>query len=234
MPVTDANGREWIVPPITWGDLRKINATLRQAASELPLPKDPQGQPIWDAHHPSVHQWLLTWPPATILFAGVLLADQAKGLDETQFAACWKGDAIDQLRQAIWEELLIYFPQSAREPAQELAKALTAQRALTAQTVDRTISWMQTNGTLVVDAEIAKLQAKLKKLTSQGVTTPTSTSIPTTDVPTPPTTASATPPSSDSIPATGPTANSSRRTSRSRTPRGTKPASSSHASDPAG
>jgi len=217
MPVTDANGRVWQIPALTWDHIRRVNKVLRDSAEELCLPRDAHG-PLCDLHHPAVQEWFNRWSPAVIIVATVLLSDQASGVNEQQFAAAWRGDPVDQLREAIWAEWILYLPPSAREPAEELRKTLTAQRAIQAGAAVKMIDLMETEGLLIVDQSVETLRTKLKSL--GGLTSPT--------------TVSGSPVSSDSTPAPGPTANSKRCSSRRRTASGKEPAGSSLPSGPAG
>lgn len=222
MLVTDAYGREWLIPALTWDDLRRINKVIRDAAAELPLPRDQQGQPVWDLHHPQVQQWFHNWTPAAIIVATVLLGDQAKALklDEIQFAAGWRGDPLDRLRDAIWQEFILYLPPSARGPAEELRKTLTAQRALQLQTAGKMLQLMETDGQLIVTQQIEALRRKIQTETR--------------DVPIPQTMGSGSQDSLDSIRERGRSANSKRCTSPARTGNGTGPHGSPPPSEPPG
>lgn len=216
----DSNDQRWTVPSITWDQVRSINKVLRDGVADLQLPIGPDRQPLTDLHHPAVQQWFLTWSPATIVVGAVLLADQATLLkvNEREFAARWAGDAGEQLKAAIWREWLAYLPLQARQHSEEIAREISARRAVQAQTATGLIDLMVSEGHVIADQAIQELRAKIYQARH---------------APTAPKIASGSPEPSASIPGPGATASSRPCTSPRRTTPGPRLRGKPHPSEPA-
>ena len=163
MPAADAMGMEWTIPDLVFDDVLAINRSLRQDPNALKLPKTVDGYSD-DFHSPQVQQWFLTWPGAPVFVGCVLFASRIKelGLDERGFALRWRGDAVDRLRDAIWEAWLLYLPPEARERSQRIRRTLDAQRATQAAVLIQTIEILEESRPQLVEEAGRKLKEALR------------------------------------------------------------------------
>lgn len=160
--------RKWTVPPIYFGDVQRVNRSLRLGGSEIELPKDPKtGEVLTDWHHPRVQEWFLVWPGAPVLVGAILLERQAADYTDREFATCWRGDACDRLREAIWKEWVEYLPSQARALAKQIERSITEQRANAAQHLSETFTLLIESGQLALDQTLENARAELERLRSR-------------------------------------------------------------------
>jgi len=182
VPVLDAVGTEWTVPDLVFQHITDINKALRQDPGSLKLPKTVDGYAD-DFHSPPVQQWFLSWPGAPV-FVGCVLFDariKALGIDERGFASRWRGDAIERLRDAIWEAWTQYLPPTARGQSQGIRRTLDAQRATQAAVLIQTIEILEETRPELIDEAARKLRKALQSRiqpTSSGDSPESSESIP--------------------------------------------------------
>lgn len=171
MTILDANERPWSIPVLTWVHVRQVNAALRQAGDDLLLPRDKAAQPIWDWHRPEVQQWFLGWPGAPVFIAALLLADQSQlqQLDEAAFASRWRGDALDRLRDALWQEFVAYLPTDARALATQIERSITEQRANAAGKLVETFDLLIATNVLALDQTLGTARSKLLQIKADQV-----------------------------------------------------------------
>lgn len=164
MELKDNMGMIWQLPELVWADVQAINKHLRLDPVALCLPKLVDGYAT-DLHSPQVQQWFLTWPGAPIAVGAILLSAQADAikLDARGFATRWRGDAVDRLREAIWEAWIEYLPSQAREHSQTIRRSLEAQRAVQSDLLLQTITLLEEDGQVMVTESIQKLKDKLKE-----------------------------------------------------------------------
>lgn len=163
MTLTDASGQHWEVPAIVWPHVQAINRILRQGAEDLGLPKDKAGQYLTDLHHPDVQNWFNAYPAGPIVVGAVLLGEQvtARKLSEESFAACWRGDAHEVLRKAIWKEWVEYLPPDARSLAIEIENSATTLRAMAVSHLAETFAGIRQLTQQQMEEGLAKMRSHL-------------------------------------------------------------------------
>jgi hypothetical protein len=163
VPVLDAVGTEWTVPDLVFQDVAEINKSLRVDPGSLKLPKTVDDYAD-DFHSPPVQQWFLSWPGAPVFVGCILFASRIKelGIDERGFASRWRGDAIERLRDAIWEAWTQYLPPTAREQSQGIRRTLDAQRATQAAVLIQTIEILEETRPQLIDEAARKLRKALQ------------------------------------------------------------------------
>ena len=182
MPAVDAMGTEWTVPELVFDDVLAINRELRKDPAALKLPKTVDGYAD-DFHSPPVQQWFLSWPGAPVFVGCILFSARIKalGIDERGFAGRWRGDAVERLKDTIWEAWLQYLPPAAREQSQGIRRTLDAQRATQAAVLIQTIEILEESRPHLIDEAAKKLKAALRsriQSTSSGESEESSDSIP--------------------------------------------------------
>lgn len=162
MELTDNMGTKWELPELVYEDVLAINRELRKDPVALCLPKTADGHAT-DLHSPQVQEWFLTWPGAPVFAGALLLAAQAKsiGVNARGFAKLWKAEAVDRLRDAIWEAWIEYLPKQAREQSQQIRRSLEARRAVQSELLLETIELLEKDGSVMVTEAIGKLKTKL-------------------------------------------------------------------------
>jgi len=169
----DASGHSWTVPPIQFRDVLAINAVLREGGEALSLPLNAQGEPLCDLHLPEVQDWFRSWPGAPIAVGAVLLKPLAEALQlsEADFAARWRGEAIDRLREAIWRELIDYFPSSARAVAQQIQQQGDKTRALAQAKIEEALELLTQTRAATIEQQLTRVRQELATLQTPTTTT---------------------------------------------------------------
>lgn len=182
MSAADCMGTEWTVPDLVFDDVLAINRELRKDPAALKLPKTVDGYAD-DFHSPPVQQWFLSWPGAPVFAGCILFSSRIKelGIDERGFASRWRGDAVERLKDAIWEAWLQYLPPTAREQSRGIRKTLDVQRATQAEVLLQTIEILEEQRPQLIDETAKKLRKALQSRiqpTSSGGSEESSDSIP--------------------------------------------------------